>query len=128
MLKWFKINERNFLGNLVYQSHQLKPHDNQWNFGILFYSLTIEVSISNKSDYNYIMNLYYNRYAPPNEAMNKFDATCADFSARGCLLKSITKDPNKGSLTMEIVSDYIRNKEISERRDEIIDIILQQKQ
>jgi len=129
MLKWFKINERNFTANFIniqYTTQGVSTYlTGHRNFNKSC-DLTIEIPISNSSDYEYIMDLYDNVYSYTQ--MNKFEVTCSNFFAAGCLLKSITKDPNKGTLTIEVISDYIRNKEISERRDEIIDIILQQKQ
>jgi hypothetical protein len=128
MLKWFKINERNFTANFINVQYTIQgvstylPGHRNFNKSC---DLTIEVPISNSSDYEYIMNLYDDTYSYTK--MNKFVVTCSDFFAGGCLLKSITKDPNKGTLTMEIIGDYIRNKEISERRDEIIDLVLDSK-
>ena len=47
-----------------------------------------------------------------------------EFVANGCIIKSITSDPTTNLIVMDIRSDYSKVKPIDERRDEIIDEIL----
>jgi hypothetical protein len=54
----------------------------------------------------------------------KFDISSAEFVANGCIIKSITSDPTTNLIVMDIRSDYSKVKPIDERRDEIIDEIL----
>jgi hypothetical protein len=121
MYRWVKINGRNFEVNGLklqkgspYMNRNFHKYDSNRHF-----ELIIELIISNPSDFDFIKNLYYlNRQI----YIHKFDVVVSDFYLLGCLLKSINLNEEK--LELEIVGDYIKNKDISEKRNDIIDFIL----
>jgi hypothetical protein len=55
----------------------------------------------------------------------KFNISSAEFVANGCIIRSITSDPTTNLIVMDIRSDYSTVKSLQDRRDEIIDVILE---
>ena len=119
MLKWFKINGRNFLANFINVQYTI-PIKSEY---LRSCDITLEVQISNLSDYDYIMNLYDTMHL---NQLGKFSLTCSRFSAGDCLIKSVTNGIDKKTLFIQITSEFIKTKEIEGRRDEIIESILKQ--
>lgn len=122
MNKWFKINDENFTAidiSLQYTIQGRTPY----NPGLTSCDITISLMAPiGSSDYNYIMNIYDNSYK--NISDYKFEITSDKFKSVGCIIKSINFNPNNNVLTMDIISDYVQTKDVSDRRDEIIDYIL----
>lgn len=124
MNKWFKINDRNFTASLISVQYRIEetlgyipgfrnPRSKSCD-------ITVEITQPSKIDYDFLIDLWEN----PNQITSqcKFDFTSADFSAGGCLIKSISIDDS--NIKLEIISDYIKAKDLVDRRDEIIDLIL----
>jgi hypothetical protein len=130
-MKWFKINDKDFTANLISVQYTIEGATNNTIYGrksiyvpqiTKSCDITIEVQITNNSDYNYITKIYDNQYV--NYSSNsKFELISAEFKAYGCLIKALTIDTNN-ILKIEIVSDHIQSKDLSDRRDEIIEQIL----
>lgn len=113
-MKWLKINDKNFTATLINVQYTIDTNNVTYQvYGRRTCDITIELIVNN-SEYNYITNLYDN--------FIKFELSSGDLKANGCFIRTITVDTNK--LKLEIVSDYIKPKDLSERRDEIIDEIL----
>lgn len=118
-MKWLKINDKNFTAKLINVQYTIDTNNVTYQgkpvqvYGRRTCDITIELIVNN-SEYNYITNLYDN--------FIKFELLSSDLKAEGCFIRTITIDTNK--LKLEIVSDYIKPKDLSERRDEIIDEIL----
>jgi hypothetical protein len=92
---------------------------------------TIDITISvdyNQNNKDYFFNLYDKRNQMLSASEYKFSISGADLSAHGCIIKSISADPTTNLIVMEIISDYSSVKPLSERRDEIIDEILNNKE
>ena len=80
--------------------------------GRTYCDITISFALS---DSKFILPLYDNR--------KKFDMMSEKFEAKGCLIKSIDLDMNS-SITVDITSDYVRVKDVSDIRDEKLNEIL----
>lgn len=123
MNKWVKINDRNFTAidiNLQYTIQGSNPN----SIGVTSCDIVLTLNTPiGSSDYNYIMNLYDSSYT--NYISDyKFEMRSDKFKAVGCLIKSMDYNPNNNLLTLDIISDYVQAKDTSDRRDEIIDYIL----
>ena len=78
--------------------------------------ISCDITISFElSDSKFLLPLYDNR--------KKFDMMSEKFEAKGCLIKSIDLDMNS-SITVDITSDYVRVKDVSDIRDEKLNEIL----
>lgn len=116
---WFIINGKKYLS----KSHgvQFNMNESYVTFKNKVYAtpprqscdITIVTDISHKKDF---FKLYDNQ--------TRFSMNCYNLIADGCRIKSIDVDINTVSITLDIVSDYVRVKDISDQRDEKIDKIL----
>lgn len=122
MNKWFKINDRNFTAidiSLQYTITGRTPY----SAGVTSCDIVLSLNAPIGSpDYNYIMNIYDNSYSYTSDY--KFEIISDNFKSFGCIIKSINSDPVNNTLTLDIISDYVQTKDLSDRRDEIIDYIL----
>lgn len=134
MNKWFKINDRNSINyadgwsyrnftaidiNLQYTIQGRNPH----SIGVTSCDIILTlIAPIGSSDYNYIMNLYDNSYNYASDY--KFEIISDKFKSVGCIIKNINFNPSNNLLTLDVISDYVQTKDLSERRDEIIDYIL----
>jgi hypothetical protein len=81
--------------------------------------------------YSFFTNIYDNQaksygITPYNKKNIKFNIVSHLFRADGCIIKSLDIDFNYENLKLEIISDYIYNKDLQERRDEVIDEIFKE--
>lgn len=128
--KWFKIGNDDFTARDISIQFSIDTANNTFGYAKIIHSghQTIDITISvdyNKINSNYFFNLFDKSRQPGNYASDyKFDISSAEFMANGCIIKSITSDPTTNLIVMDIRSDYSKVKPIDERRDEIIDKIL----
>jgi hypothetical protein len=118
-MKWFKISDDKFVAkdiNIQYNIDQgTRPID-----------VTI-VMENNKNNSYYFFNLY-NQRGIGSASNYKFDINAYHFTANGCIIKSVSTDPLLNTLTMDIRCDYSVVIPVDERRNEIIDEILNNKE
>jgi len=130
MSKWFKIGEDNFTAKDICIQFTIDTVNNTYGYSKIVSSgpQLIDVTISvenNQSNSNYFFNLFdRSRQAGNYSPDYKFDISSSELLARGCIIKSITSDPTTNLITMDIRSDFSTVKPLQERRDEIIDEIL----
>lgn len=123
-MKWFKINNKNFTANEISVQYTTDRGNTYINKSVSIYvapkscDVTIDMLITSSSEYDYINNIYDNQ-----KINSKFEILTSDFKAWGCLIKSITINLNN-SIRLEVMADHIESKDLSDRRDEIIDQIL----
>lgn len=128
--KWFKIGNDDFTARDISIQFSIDTANNTFGYAKIAHSghQTIDITISvdyNKINSNYFFNLFDKSRQPGNYASDyKFDISSAEFMANGCIIKSITSDPTTNLIVMDIRSDYSKVKPLDERRDEIIDEIL----
>jgi hypothetical protein len=128
-MKWFRINDRDFTANQIGVQYTIEGATTTYMNKSVYIpqrtktcDITIDMIITNSLDYDYINKIYDNQYM--NYSVNsKFEITSGDFKAYGCLIKTLTINTNN-ILKIEIISDHIQSKDISDRRDEIIEQIL----
>jgi hypothetical protein len=113
-MKWFKIGDDNFTARDLSIQYSIDTANN--NYGI-----SVDYNQNNK---DYFFNLFDKRKQMLSASEYKFSISSADLSAHGCIIKSISTDPTTKLIVMEIISDYSSVKPLDERRDEIIDEIL----
>jgi hypothetical protein len=127
--KWFKIGDDNFTARDISIQFSIDTANNTFGYAKIVQSghQTIDITISvdyNQNNSNYFFNLYDKKNQMISASDYKFDISSAEFVANGCIIKSITSDPTTNLIVMDIRSDYSKVKPIDERRDEIIDEIL----
>ena len=132
-MRWFKIGDDSFTARDFGIQYSIDTADLN-HFGIsksIISRQTIDITISvdyNKNNKDYFFNLFDKRNQMLSASEYKFSISAADLSAHGCIIKSISTDPTTNLIVMEIISDYSSVKPLSERRDEIIDEILNNKE
>lgn len=116
---WVKINGELFniknIGaqwNITHQNISWK-NVNSYASGRSSCDITI---IFNHSDSSKIFQIFENR--------EKFNMVNSEMVADGCYIKTIDMDPINMSLTVDITSDYVKLKDLSDIRDEKINQIL----
>lgn len=129
-MKWFKINDRNFTANEISVQYTIEGATNTYMNKSIYIpqrtktcDITIDMIITNNSEYDYINKIYDNQYSNNYSVNTKFEILTSGFKACGCLIKSLTISLNN-SVRIEVISDHIQSKDLSERRDEIIEQIL----
>lgn len=131
-MKWFKIGEDNFTARDLSIQYSIDTANNKFGYGKIIQDLpTIDLTISvdyNQNNRDYFFNLFDKRNQMLSASEYKFSISSAEISAHGCIIKSITTDPTTKLIVMEIISDYSSVKPLQERRDEIIDEILNNKE
>lgn len=117
---WFKINDEIFYPKSI--SVQMRLHQTFES------SATISIDINTASfpkSYEFFTKIYdaqsNNIYFKSKNT--KFDITSYLFRAGGCIIKSLDIDFVNNNLNLEIISDYIYNKDLQERRSEVLDEI-----
>ncbi len=134
--KWIKIKDKEFIAKEI--SVQYTTDYNQAYYkharvattqpGRTSCDITIVLDLILKTEsYKFITDLYDNQFGMGGRSGYasdyKFDVVCSSFMAKGSLIKSIELDPN-GIVTLGITSDYVTLVPLDERRDQIIDEIL----
>lgn len=103
MDNWIKLE-----GNIFY----IKQFSVQLSLGS---HASIEVSTENRKDYS---DIFFNKY----ESGTKFNLIGKQFEAKGVHIKGI--DVNQNQINLSLRCDILDNRDISERREEIIDEVL----
>jgi hypothetical protein len=134
--KWIKIKDKEFIAKEI--SVQYTNDYNQQYYkhtriatiqpGRQSCDITIVLDlIIQQESYKYITDLYDAQFGVGGRSGYandyKFTVVCSSFMAQGSLIKSIDLDPN-GLVTLDITSDYVTLVPLDERRDQIIDEIL----
>ena len=128
-MKWFKIGNDNFTAKDISIQFTIDTVNHNYGYskiisnGPQIIDITISVE-NNQNNSNYFFNLFDKSKQSGNFANYKFDIQSSDFMAYGCIIKSITSDPTTSLITMDIRSDYSNVKTLQDRRDDIIDVIL----
>ena len=128
-MKWFKIGDDNFTARDLSIQYSIDTANNNYGYAKIISNGTQTIDITISVDYNqnnkdYFFNLFDKRKQMLSASEYKFSISSADLLADGCIIKSISTDPTTKLIIMEIISDYSSVKPLSERRDEIIDEIL----
>lgn len=130
MNKWFKIGDDIFTAKDISIQFTIDTANNTYGYAKIIEqnNQTIDLTISvdyNSHNNNYFFNLFDKSKQPGGYTSDyKFDVTSVDFIAYGCIIRSITSDPNTNIIVMDVRSDYSHVKPIQDRRDEIIDTLL----
>ena len=106
---WIKINDETFFIKDVTIQLSIGSH------------ATLELSFDIKTYPNY-SNIFFNKY----ENREKFNVVGKDFEAKGTIIKTIDLDTN--TMNTSLRCDLLNHKDISERREEIIDEVLNNEQ
>jgi hypothetical protein len=106
---WIKINDETFF---------IKDMSIQLSIGT---HASLELSFDIKTYPNY-SNIFFNKY----ENREKFNIVGKDFEAKGTIIKTIDIDTN--TMNTSLRCDLLNHKDISERREEIIDKVLNNEQ
>jgi hypothetical protein len=106
---WIKINDETFF---------IKDMSIQLSIGS---HASLELSFDIKTYPNY-SNIFFNKY----ENREKFNIVGKDFEAKGTIIKTIDIDTN--TMNTSLRCDLLNHKDISERREEIIDEVLNNEQ
>lgn len=129
-MKWFKINDKDFTANQIGVQYTIEESKNTYMNKSIYIpqrtktcDITIDMIITDNSDYDYINKIYDNQYSNKYSLNSKFELLSSEFKAYGCLIKTMTINLNN-SVKIEIISDHIHSKDLSGRRDEIIDSLL----
>lgn len=132
-MRWFKIGEDNFTARDLSIQYSIDTANNNFGYAKIIHqgSQTIDITISvdySQNNRDYFFNLFDKRNQMLSASEYKFSIESAEILAHGCIIKSITTDPTTKLIVMEIISDYSSVKPLQERRDEIIDEILNNKE
>ena len=104
---WIKID-----GDIFY----IKDYSIQLSIGS---HASLEVKLENRKDYSDFLFMRY-------ESKSKFNLIGKQFEAKGVHIKGI--DVNLNQITLSLRCDILDNRDISERREEIIDEVLNNNQ
>ncbi len=128
-MKWFNIGSDRFVSKEISIQYSIDTANNTYGYAKMVHNhgiRTIDITIimeNNQKNNSYFFNLYNQRGV--GLATNyKFDINAYHFSATGCIIRSISTDPQKNELVMDIMCDYSSDIPLNERRDQIIDEIL----
>jgi len=116
MSSWVKIENEYFDANLINTQLSIGSHAN----------LIISINtIKNPDSYGFFTDWFdfsseRTRYA----SKSKKDVSCKDFDAKGCFIKTIDFDPNTDTINIDVSCDYLQVANISERREEKLDNLL----
>jgi hypothetical protein len=126
-MKWFSIGDDNFSAKEISIQFSIDTANNTFGYAKMVNTgcQTIDITIvmeNNQKNNSYFFNLYNQRSGCVSNY--KFDINSYQFTANGCIIRSISTDPNTNTLTMDITSDYSKVIPLDERRDQIIEQIL----
>jgi hypothetical protein len=102
---WIKINDETFF---------IKDMSIQLSIGV---HATLELSFD-ISKYPSYSNLFFSKF----ESREKFNIVGKEFEAKGTIIKTI--DTGNTTMNISLRCDLLNHKDISERREEIIDEVL----
>ena len=127
-MKWFNIGNDKFVAKDISIQYNIDTSNNTYGYAKMVHNhgfRTIDITIimeNNQKSNSYFFNLYSQRSGLASNY--KFDINAYHFSAIGCIIRSISTDPIKNELVMDIMCDYSSDIPLNERRDKIIDEIL----
>jgi len=135
-MKWFKIGDDKFVSKDISIQYNIDTANNTFGYAKMVQETrqNIDVTIvmeNNQNNSSYFFNLYNQRGVALGKisASNyKFNINAYNFTANGCIIRSISTDPLINTLTMDIICDYSTVVPLDERRNEIIDEILNNKE
>lgn len=102
---WIKINDEIFYIREVVIQLSVMSH------------AIIDISFDIKK-YKQYSDIFFNKY----EIGKKFDIVGKEFEGRGIFIKAI--DVGQNIMNVSLKCDYLDHKDISDRRDEAIDVVL----
>ena len=129
-MKWFKIGSDKFVAKDISIQYNIDTANNTFGYAKMVNNdfRTIDITIimeNNQKNNSYFFNLYSQRSGAVGLASNyKFDIKAYHFISNGCIIRSISTDPQRNELVMDIICDYSVVVPIDERRNEIIEQIL----
>jgi hypothetical protein len=132
-MKWFKIGDDKFLAKDISIQYNIDTTNNTFGYAKMIQGTrqSIDLTIvmeNNQNNSSYFFNLYNQRGIGSSSNNYKFDINAYNFTANGCIIRSISTDPLLSTLTMDIICDYSTVIPLDERRNEIIDEILNNKE
>jgi hypothetical protein len=116
MDNWLNIENQFFNADLINTQLSIGSHAN------LILSLD---TVKNPQSYKFFINWFdsgSNRTGITSQY--KKDISCKNFDAKGCFIKTIDYDPNTNIINLDVSCDYLSPANISERREEKLDNLL----
>ena len=116
MSSWVKIENEYFDANLVNTQLSIGSHAN----------LIISINtIKNPDSYGFFTDWFdFSSERTGYTSKYKKDVSCKNFDAKGCFIKAIDFDPNTDTINIDVSCDYLQAANISERREEKLDNLL----
>jgi hypothetical protein len=116
MSSWVKIENEYFDANLINTQLSIGSHAN----------LIISINtIKNPDSYDFFTDWFdFSSERTGYASKSKKDVSCKDFDAKGCFIKTIDFDPNTDTINIDVSCDYLQVANISERREEKLDNLL----
>ncbi len=131
-MKWFKIGDDKFVAKDISIQYNIDTTSNTFGYAKMIQGTrqSIDLTIvmeNNQNNSSYFFNLY-NQRGIGSSSNYKFAINAYNFTTNGCIIRSISTDPLLNTLTMDIICDYSTVIPLDERRNEIIDEILNNKE
>lgn len=116
MIDWVKIDNSYFDADSVATQLSIGSHAN----------INISInSIKNPDSYTFFTNWFdFSSNRSGYASQYKKDISCKNFDAKGCFIKSIDYDPNTKMIGVDVSCDYLETANISERRENKINDLL----
>lgn len=116
MNSWVKIENEYFDADLINTQLSIGSHAN----------LIISINtIKNPDSYGFFTDWFDFSFERTGYASKyKKDVSCKNFDAKGCFIKAIDFDPNTDTINIDVSCDYLQEANISERREEKLDNLL----
>ena len=130
-MKWFSIGNDKFISKEISIQYNIGTSNSKYSYGYAkipnnydFRNIDITIVMENNGKNNlYFFDLYSKRSGAVG-SISKFDINAYQFTANGCIIKSISTDPQRNELIMYIMCDYSLAIPLDERREQIINEIL----
>ena len=131
-MKWFNIGSDKFVSKEISIQYNIDTANNTYGYAKMVHHdfRTIDITIimeNNQKNNSYFFNLYNQRgvtLGKMSASNYKFDINAYRFISNGCIIRSISTDPQRNELVMDIICDHSAVVTIDERRNEIIEQIL----
>lgn len=116
MNSWVKIENEYFDADLINTQLSIGSHAN----------LIISINtIKNPDSYGFFTDWFdFSSERTGYASKYKKDVSCKNFDAKGCFIKAIDFDPNTDTINVDVSCDYLQEANISERREEKLDNLL----
>ncbi len=115
MDSWVRIEGEYFNADLINTQLSIGSHAN------LIISLN---TIKNPGSYGFFTDWFDSYGRSGFTSQYKKDISCKSFDAKGCFIKAIDFDPNNDGINIDVSCDYLTPANISERREEKLDSLL----